>query len=150
MITGRWRVEVVRFGLLLTLTVALVSVAVRINHDGAGHDSAALRHRQTPPASSPARPAEPPGTTSSPSGDGSAGAGAGTPSAGSGSSPAGGGAATGAGSGAGGPAAGNAEQPVATLPRTGTGQAVRLGATALLLIAAGSWSVTAGRRPHGA
>jgi hypothetical protein len=125
-------VEIIRFGLLLTMTVALVSVATRHNDHGSGRNEAARGHQPsataTPATGGTAAPsslARSPSTTS-PSTTSSA-----------------------AGSG-GNEGASDASEPgqvgsVPTLPRTGGTQTVDLAALAAFFIAAGSFGMRISR-----
>lgn len=145
MATRQFRVEFIRFALLLTMTVALISVATRSNDHGAGRNEAGRGHHPSATAS-PARsgsgdsaaPSETPsGQASTPAGGGTSG----TPSAGNGGT---GGHGTG-GAGANGAGTGAGTATVPTLPRTGGTQTVDLAALAMLFIAAGSFSVRISR-----
>jgi len=115
-----------RFSLLIVITVALLSVAFRID----GHPSSSAHGRTPLPHASPSVPTSvlpssstgPPRTAPATSGSGQSG-GSGHP-------------------GAGASATGAAGQP--TLPVTGWDDAVKLGALALLLIGGGSLAMRAG------
>jgi LPXTG-motif cell wall-anchored protein len=120
-------VEIIRFGLLLTVTVALVSVATRHNDHSSGRNEAARGHQPsataTPATGGTAAPSSlapsPSATSSSPS-----------PAAGSGGTD----------------GASDTSEPgqvgsVPTLPRTGGTQAIDLAALAALFIAAGSFGM---------
>jgi hypothetical protein len=130
-------VDLIRFGLLLTMTVALISVATRYDDHASGRNTAARGHQ---PASASPSPAG--GQAESPSQGGS------TPSQ-SGSTPLQRGSTPGHGhSQAGAPnenGGGGGEVAVPTLPRTGGTQAVELAALAALFIAAGSFGMRISR-----
>lgn len=131
MAVRRVRVEFIRFGLLLTMTVALISVATRHDDNSTGRNQASRGHHQSSTAPSPSS-----GQTEAPSQGGS------TPSGSSGepSTPSGGNdGSTRATSGGGG------ETSAPTLPRTGGTQALELAALAVLLIGAGSFGVRISR-----
>lgn len=141
MAARRVRVEFIRFGLLLTLTVALISVAARYNDHGSGREQAARGHHPSASATpsgattsggSTQAPASQSPATTSPTASPSERA-AGGPSG-----------ASGGGSGAGG--SGQAGG-VPTLPRTGGTQAIELSALAGLFIAAGTVTVRIARSP---
>ncbi|MDQ1745932.1 MAG: hypothetical protein QOD07_195 [Frankiaceae bacterium] len=127
--TSAIRVEVIRFSLLVTLTVALLSVAIRLASHNDSH--ATLRPGALPPSgsstpssapSSPSAPAatRPPSPAATPARPHTAG-----------------------GSGSGGSAAGQPGQPV--LPVTGD-DAVKLIALSMVLIGGGALTVRASRR----
>jgi LPXTG-motif cell wall-anchored protein len=130
-VTRRLRVEIIRFGLLLTMTIALVSVATRHNDHSSGRNEAARGHQPSAtatPASggttAQSSLAPSPGTTSSSP----------SPAAGSG----------------GNDGASDTSEPgqvgsVPTLPRTGGTQTVDLAALAALFIAAGSFGMRISR-----
>jgi hypothetical protein len=132
-------VEFIRFALLLTMTVALISVATRYDDDSGGRNQAARSHQ---PAST--APSSTSGQTEAPSQGGSTA----SPSSGThrGNAHGDDGA---AGSGAGGTAsdaAGSGQGAAApTLPRTGGTQALELAALAALFIAAGSFGMRISR-----
>ena len=122
--------EFIRFGLLIIITIAAISIAVR--HDGSHHGVRNAAGSGTP--SSSASPTAPSPTTTG----GSSGAGG---SSGTGTQ-------AGTRQGNGGAIGANGGGTTATtpaLPRTGT-QAAELGGLAALMIAAGSFSVTVSRR----
>jgi hypothetical protein len=134
------RVEIIRFGLLVTMTIALVSVATR----GSGHHQG-THHAAGSPAvvgASPSAttPASPSATApASTGGNGQAAAGSG--SSGPATTRSGGSAAGGTGGlTSSGTAAGEA-----TLPRTGSTHATVLVDLALLLVGGGAWTVVASR-----
>jgi len=129
-------VEIIRFGLLLTMTAALISVASRYNDHGSDREQAARSHQpgatQTPSAggnSGPATSSESP-SSAAPSPRPTASA----PATSNGGT-------SGAGQGEG----------VATLPNTGNStQTIELAALAMVFIAGGSLGVRISRpRPRG-
>ena len=134
MATRRLRVEFIRFALLLTITVALISVATRHDNHGSGRNDAA-RGNHPAATGSPST-----GATSAPS---SAGTTPSAPATSPSSEPAGGGS-TGSGGGSGpngGGASGSGSGEVSsvpTLPRTGGTQVAELAALAVLCICVGS------------
>jgi LPXTG-motif cell wall-anchored protein len=135
-------VEIVRFGLLLTMTVALISVAIRYDDHGHSRNQAARGRHPGATATPSAGGTNGPGKTS-PTPSAATGSGDGTGTGGNGSNGSGtGGSGTG-GSGTGGSGTGGSGtgESVATLPRTGGTQAIELAALAALFIAAGSFSV---------
>jgi hypothetical protein len=125
--------EIIRFGLLLTITVALISVATRHGDDNSSRNQASGGHHPSasPSASATAGHSESPSpaATRSPGGASASGVG------GSGSS-------AGGGNGA---AGGASDGGVATLPRTGGTQALELAALAALFIAAGTFGMRLAR-----
>lgn len=145
----RVRTEFLRFGLLVTLTVALLTVAFRIGDDGTQRPTAGRHHpaatatpstgsstgsgTATPPGTGTGSPAAP--TDGSTNGSANAGAGGGN---GSGGGTDQGNSSTGATAGA---------STTATLPRTGSAQIARLSAVAALLIGSGAWTVSISRPP---
>lgn len=138
MAVRRVRVEFIRFGLLLTMTIALISVATRHDDDSGGRNQAARGHHPASAAPSPST-----GQTESPSQGGSTPSKSAdeptTPNGGSDSAEGSGG-----GSGA---AAGGDETGAPTLPRTGGTQAAELAALAVLMIAGGGFAMRiSGRR----
>lgn len=163
--------EFIRFALLLVVTVGLISVATRIGHDdgtreagarptdhatsaptGNGSSSAGGTSSPGSGSSSPdGSSSSPDGTTSSPAGgssspDGSTSSpGAGSGSDGTGSGAGGGGDGSSAGGGSSG-SGGDGGTATPTLPRTGNDQPMRLTALAMLLLAAGSLSISVSRR----
>jgi len=121
------RIELMRFSLLIVLTVALLSVAFRIH----SHPSSSAHGHTPPPHASPSVPTQvlPSSATRTPARHPHATGGGGSPAAagnhgGSASTPNGGG-----------------SPPV--LPVTGWGDAVKLGALALVLIGGGTLSLRA-------
>ncbi|MDQ1683829.1 MAG: hypothetical protein QOC82_566 [Frankiaceae bacterium] len=123
-----FRVEVIRFSLLVTLTVALLSVAIRLAADNDSHSSrpnAQPAPRTT--TSAPVNSTAP--STSTPA--------ASTPTA---STPA----ATPGGGGGSGSAGETGAQPV--LPVTGYDDAMKLLALSMVLIGGGAFTVRASRR----
>lgn len=130
--------DLIRFGLLLTMTVALISVATRHDDHTSGRDTAARgRH----PASAAPSPSS--GQAEAPSQGGSSPARSGGSTAPrSGSSPPQGTTGSGTPKENGG---GGSEVAVPTLPRTGGTQAVELAALASLFIAAGSFGMRISR-----
>lgn len=135
--------EIIRFGLLLTLTVALVSVATRAfdnDDDGRRADArptVAATHGSQSPSPATSTPASEPT-------DGTGGEGDGKASGDGSSSGAGSGSGNGSGSGAGRGNGSTAGQP--TLPITGPDTAVRIAGLALVLIAGGGLTLASGRR----
>ena len=121
--------EFIRFGLLLTMTVALISVATRHGDDSGGRNQAARGHHPASAAPSPSS-----GQTEAPSEGGS------TPS-GSTAEPSTPDSSTGGHSA---PSSGG-ESGAPTLPRTGGTQALELAALAVLLIGAGSFGMRISR-----
>ena len=141
MATSRLRTEIIRFGLLLTMTVALISVATRHGDHGSGRES--LRTHQRGPSATPSSggssgpattsqtPATQPSTTAS---DGSHGGSSGTGQTG------------GTGQSGTGQSGTGQSGGVATLPNTGNStQTIELGALAMLFIAGGSLGVRISR-----
>jgi hypothetical protein len=139
-------VDLIRFGLLLTMTVALISVAMRHDDNSSGRDTAARGHHSASAAPSPSSgQAEAPsqgGSTPSQAGSTPAQGGAGSTPSQTGTAPSG--------------TAGESETPkengggggevaTPTLPRTGGTQAVELAALAALFIAAGSFGMRISR-----
>jgi len=120
------RIELIRFSLLIVLTVALLSVAFRIH----SHPSSSAHGRTPAPQASPSVPTQvlPSSATRTPAPHPHATGGAGNPvgagSHGGSSTPSGGG-------------------TPAVLPVTGWGDAVKLGAFAFVLIGGGTLSVRA-------
>lgn len=151
--TSAFRVEVIRFSLLVMLTVGLLSVAIRLashpdahstaqpGRNGHGHPQATATGTTTNPggtaSSAPATtaPTSTPTTAPSPASTG-AGAGNGGNSGGNTGGSAGG--------NTGGSSGGASTQPV--LPVTGYDAALRLGALSLVLIGAGTFTIRASRR----
>ena len=141
----RIRVEIIRFALLLIVTVGLISVAQRAFDDDkqvTGAHGRPSTSASPAPGSAGSRPAtapssSPPATTPPAAGSGNDGnAGATTGADGSD--------ANGSGGSSRGGETNAAGQPI--LPRTGPDGAVRLAGLALVLIAAGSLSVVGTRR----
>ena len=132
---SRVRVEIIRFTLLITITVALISVAVR---HGDHHSSTRASHSGAPAASASSGPTSPPTSGGQAGGAGSGGTPTSGQEAGSQSS----------GSQGAGRTSGTStnDQSVATLPHTGGAQVAQLAGLAALLIAAGSLSLTVSRR----
>jgi len=128
--TSAIRVEVIRFSLLVTLTVALLSVAIRLASHNDAHSS--LRPNGSPSGSSAPTTSSSPGFTASP---------APVPSSTASFAPRGSGSGSG-GSGTG-SAGGAAGQPV--LPVTGD-DALKLIAMSLVFIGGGALTVRASRR----
>lgn len=148
--------EIIRFGLLLTLTVALVSVATRAfdgEDDGrraAARPTVATTHGSQSPSPATSTPGSEPTSGGNGQGDGNGSAGAGgSDGSGSGSANGSGGSGS-AGSGAtGGGSAGDGNGAKAgppTLPITGPDTIVRIAGFALALIAAGGLTIASGRR----
>lgn len=126
--------EIIRFALLLTMTVALISVATRHGDDSSSRNQAARGHPSVSASASPAG-----GQTSAPGRGGSPSPSSQQPSKAS-ATPAP--TATSKPSHAGGS---GEEAGVATLPRTGGTQAVDLAGLAVLFIAAGSFGMRVSR-----
>jgi hypothetical protein len=120
-------VEFIRFGLLVTMTIALISVASRVHH----HDSSPRAASGPSPSASPSQ--SDPSASASPSSPGQQGGGGGPADPGSSASGASGGTSGGAGT--------------AVLPRTGPAGAAQLAALALILIGWGALSLTFSRGP---
>jgi hypothetical protein len=165
-------VEFIRFALLLVVTVALSSVATRIGDDDGTREAGArpTGHATSAPAgnggssaggtSSPdAGTSSPDGTSATPDGGTSSPDGGTSSPDGSTSSPGGGGSdgsgtdgSDSGGSGSGGSSGGSSDSGGAggttapELPRTGNDEPLRLAALALLLLAAGSLSLSVSRR----
>jgi hypothetical protein len=131
------RFELIRFGLLIVLTIGLASVAFRVNSTSSAHSS-----RVTPPSGVTASPTPSTTTPATPSAVPSAvpsSTSAGAGSTGAGSS---GGAGNGSASGT-----GTTTGAVTQLPRTGWDNAIRLGGVGFVLLVAGALSVgAAGKR----
>ena len=120
---GSARIEVIRFSLLVVLTIGLLSVAFRIDshsssHSGAAPHSSPSSPSQVLPTASTRAPSPTHSPTATPSTHGTGGAGTGGGNSGNG----------GAAGGAGG---------TAQLPATGWQGAVRLSALSLVLIGGG-------------
>ncbi len=133
---SRVRVEIIRFALLLTMTVALISVATRHDDDSSSRNQASRGQHPATAAPSPHS-----GQTESPSQGGSTSSA--TPSAPASSAGKGSRERSGADGQAG--ASGSGGEPAPTLPRTGGTQAVELAALAALFIAAGSFGMRISR-----
>ena len=146
--SSRLRVEFIRFGLLLTVTVALISVATRHDNHSASRNQATRGHH-LPVSAAPSQSSS--GQTSAPSEGGTTA----PPSTSSPGTSTGGGSTQPTGSGAGGRAGhgggtatsgtGGSDAGVATLPRTGGAQAVDLAGLAALFIAVGTFGVRISR-----
>ena len=139
--SGSIRIEALRFSLLIVLTIGLLAVAFHGNshspsHNAAGSSAATTttlgQSSTTTSPSTSTTTVAPPSSTATSTPSGSAGASGGSGSGGSGSG----------GSGSGGSGGTGAGQP--TLPVTGWGPAVKLGALALVLISAGALTMSAG------
>lgn len=126
------RVEFIRFTLLITLTIGLISVAAR--HGGSHHGTTQASHSSSPSASAS------PGGTAASGGGAAAGQASGTGSQGTGRQSTG---SSGSGTGSNGSAG---AQVVPMLPRTGAAQVTELAGLAALFIAGGAFSMTVSRR----
>lgn len=152
MASRRLRVEFIRFALLLTITAALISIAVRHDDNNGSRQQAARGHSPsaspspTQGGSTSAPASQQPSSGATPSSSGASGdSGGNDGSAGSSD-----GATEGSGNGStSSAAAGGAGDNgnVATLPRTGPTQAAALAALALFFIGAGYGGIRLSRRP---
>jgi hypothetical protein len=135
------RVEIIRFSLLITITIAAISIAVR--HGGSHHDTTAGSRSQSPSASASAG-----GTPAAGTSGGSANGGTATGGTSGGQSTGGHNhGSQGTSGGSSGTSGGSTgAQSTQMLPRTGSTQVAELGGLAVLLIAAGSFSMTVSRR----
>jgi hypothetical protein len=126
-------VEIIRFGVLIVLTIGLLSVAARaFDDDGGSRTTAAARPSTSAPSGSTS-PGAQPTQAGEPSADPSVG----------GTSPSDDG--SGGDTGSGGSGDGAIAAP--ELPRTGPDTALRLTGIALVLIAGGGLSLAGARRP---
>ena len=143
--TSAFRVEVIRFSLLVVLTVALLSVAIRLASHSESHQSLQPGPRETtsavpsgsttPTTSAPSSPIITPSTTP-PTTGATAGA---TPAPRTAPGSGGGGSTGGSGG-----QSGQQTQPV--LPVTGYDGALKLAALSMVLIGAGALTVRSSRR----
>ena len=144
--------EVIRFSLLVTLTVALLSVAIRLASHSDSHPGAQPNPRGSTTSPSATTPLAPASTTPSPNAVASSSTPT-TPTPGSTSTPPAGTTGSGSGSGGNGSAGtgsggdgsgGPGAQPV--LPVTGYDDAIKLVALSMVLIGGGALTVRASRR----
>jgi len=129
------RIELIRFALLIVLTIALVSVAVRINSSNTSHSSAVrppVSGQPTTSVPSSGQPTSAPASTP-----------ASTPASASASTPAKHHHPTPTGSV---PSTGPSTGP-RMLPVTGSDSAIRLAGLAVVLLVAGAGAISASRRP---
>jgi hypothetical protein len=141
-LSSRVRVEIIRFGILVVLTLGLLSVAARAFDGEDGRRTAGGRPSATAPGETQSPDDDPTGSTDGGTSE------PGSDAGGDGSDAGGDGSAVGTGGSGSGGSGGSGDGAIAApeLPRTGPDTALRLTGVALALIAGGALSLVGARR----